>query len=149
MDRRAFTLFVAVALAVFGVDQLLKLAILEGFRVDGECISIILVYNKGVAFSMFAFLGEYLKYIQIGLLAVVVGFLLRERSLALHIPAAILLGAGAGNVYDRFMHEGVVDYIYWHCGFEFAVFNFADVMINVAVALIILLYLRENKRAKG
>jgi len=26
-----------------------------------------------------------------------------------------------------------VDYVAWHCGFDFAVFNFADVMIDVAV----------------
>jgi signal peptidase II len=36
-------------------------------------------------------------------------------------------------VYDRFVHEGVVDYVAWHCGFNYAVFNFSDVAIDIAV----------------
>jgi signal peptidase II len=38
------------------------------------------------------------------------------------------------------LHGGVVDYVFWHCGFDFAVFNFADVMIDVAVVLILLIH---------
>ena len=49
----------------------------------------------------------------------------------------MIFGAGISNILDRFIHGGVVDYIFWHYGFEFAIFNFADVMINVSVAMII------------
>jgi len=40
--------------------------------------------------------------------------------------------------FDRFVHGGVVDYVAWHCGFDFAVFNYADVMIDIAIAWILL-----------
>lgn len=50
----------------------------------------------------------------------------------------IILGAGASNVLDRFIHGGVVDYVFWHKWFNFAVFNFADVMINLGVVIILL-----------
>ncbi|DAB32382.1 MAG TPA: signal peptidase II, partial [Sulfurospirillum sp. UBA11407] len=49
--------------------------------------------------------------------------------------------------YDRFIHGGVVDYFYWHRWFEFAVFNFADVMINIAVALILLIAYKNRSKS--
>jgi signal peptidase II len=45
-----------VALSVFIADQALKTVFVEGFRYYTQCIDLILVYNKGVAFSMFTFL---------------------------------------------------------------------------------------------
>jgi signal peptidase II len=48
-------------------------------------------------------------------------------------PLGLLIGGALSNVYDRFVHEGVVDYVAWHCGFNYAVFNFSDVAIDIAV----------------
>ena len=57
-------LFLAAA-AVFGIDQEIKWLFVDGFRHYTECIDLILVYNRGVAFSMFAFLEGSLKWIQL------------------------------------------------------------------------------------
>jgi len=124
---------------IFIVDQNIKSLFVEGFRYYSDCIDLTLVYNKGVAFSMFAFVGEYLKYIQLLLVASVLGYIFYLNKLCYALPAGILLGGAFSNVYDRFVHEGVVDMVYWHCGFNFAVFNFADVMIDFAVVWILLL----------
>ena len=104
----------------------------------------ILVYNRGVAFSMFAFLEESLKWIQIALLIGVVGYTLWLKKQCYVFPVGIMIGAGFSNVYDRFIHGGVVDYVYWHCGFNFAVFNFADVMIDIAVLWLMILNFRPQ-----
>ena len=124
---------------VFIIDQNVKSLFVEGFRYYTDCVDLILVYNKGVAFSMFAFLDEYLKYIQLVLVFGVLGYTFNQKKLCYGFPVGILLGGAFSNIYDRFIHEGVVDMVYWHCGFNFAVFNFADVMIDVAVIWIILL----------
>ena len=89
---------------------------------------------------MFASLGEWLKYIQIALIIAIVGYLsLNKEVVKEHfVPIGIILGAGSSNIYDRFIHGGVVDYIFWHKWFEFAVFNLADVMINIAVGIILI-----------
>ena len=55
-------------IGIFIIDQNIKTLFVNGYRYYGECIDLILVYNKGVAFSMFAFLDEWLKYIQIVLI---------------------------------------------------------------------------------
>ncbi len=142
---RALTLFLSFVIAIFVIDQYLKTIFLEGFRWQGDYFSLILTYNKGVAFSMLSFLDEYLKYIQLGLIGAIFIYLLAHKDIFVpySIPAGIIAGAGLSNVYDRFVHEGVVDYFFWHYGFEFAVFNFADVMINFGVAII--LYLSWKK----
>jgi len=124
-------------IGIFIIDQSIKTLFVEGYRYYSDCIDLILVYNKGVAFSMFAFLEEWLKWIQLVLISGVMIYVIKERQLCYVIPAGMLIGAGLSNVYDRFIHGGVVDMVYWHCGFNFAVFNFADVMIDVSVVWIL------------
>ena len=137
--NKAWIFLCAAGLLVFGVDQAIKLLFLEGFRWEGDFFSLILTFNKGVAFSMFAFLEEYLKYLQIVLIAALGIYLAMHRDVLLGHASAIgmIAGAALSNIYDRFIHGGVVDYFFWHYGFNFAVFNFADVMIDVGVLCIL------------
>jgi len=124
---------------VFIIDQNIKMLFVDGFRYYTECIDLILVYNKGVAFSMLSFLDEWLKYIQLVMVVGVLGYIFYLKKLCYAFPGGLLLGGAFSNIYDRFIHGGVVDMVYWHCGFNFAVFNFADVMIDVAVVWLLIL----------
>ena len=141
MDNKNLRLVIILLLALVGVfiiDQNIKMLFVDGFRYYTECIDLILVYNKGVAFSMFAFLEEWLKYIQIVMVIGILGYVLYLKQICYALPAGLMLGGAFSNIYDRFIHGGVVDMVYWHCGFNFAVFNFADVMIDVAVVWILI-----------
>lgn len=124
---------------IFIIDQNIKSLFVDGWRYYTDCIDLILVYNKGVAFSMFAFLDESLKYIQLVLVLGVFSYIVYLKQICYAFPAGLMLGGAFSNIYDRFVHGGVVDMVYWHCGFDFAVFNFADVMIDVAVVWILIL----------
>jgi len=124
---------------VFIIDQNIKMLFVDGFRYYTECIDLILVYNRGVAFSMLSFLEEWLKYLQLVIVAGVLGYIFYLKKICFAFPAGLLLGGAFSIIYDRFIHGGVVDMVYWHCGFNFAVFNFADVMIDVAVVWILIL----------
>ena len=136
---RSIVVLITVMSGAFLIDQAIKSIFLEGFRWYSSCIDLILVFNKGVAFSMFAFLEEYLKYLQIVLIAALGIYLAMHRDVLLGHASAIgmIAGAALSNIYDRFIHGGVVDYFFWHYGFNFAVFNFADVMIDVGVLCIL------------
>ena len=140
-------LVIALSLALIGIfiiDQNIKSLFIEGYRYYGDCIDLILVYNKGVAFSMLSFLAEWLKWIQLVIISGILGYVIYLRKACYAIPSGILIGAGLSNIYDRFIHGGVVDMVYWHCGFDFAIFNFADVMIDVAVVWLLWLTIRNN-----
>jgi len=129
-----------IALITLIIDQGVKYGVMVGgWRFDGSFFSVILTYNKGVAFSMFAFLGPYLKFIQLILIGAIIFYLAKHSYFlkAHFIPMGIVVGAGCSNILDRFWHGGVVDYLFWHRWFEFAVFNLADVMINIAVLVLL------------
>jgi signal peptidase II len=115
------------------------------------CINLRLVFNRGVAFSMLSFLEENLKWLQLLLISGVLAYVISLKKSCYMLPSGILIGAGLSNIYDRFVHGGVVDYIFWHCGFNFAIFNFADVMIDLAVAWLLFLNLKPRfcKAEKG
>ena len=126
---------------IFIIDQLIKYIFLNGFEWNSKCISLVLALNKGVAFSMFAFLGEYLKYIQLMLITGLVYVFFREKLIQNHpVISGILFAAAFSNLLDRFIRGGVVDYVYWHCGFDFAIFNFADVCIDFSILMFAYFY---------
>lgn len=145
--RSTIVFWLAFACAI-AIDQLIKYAILSGFRWDSAALSIVLTFNKGVAFSLLSSLGEWLKYIQALLIAAAIGFIFWDKLTARYaLPLGVLLGAGGSNLLDRFVHGGVVDYIFWHYGFEFAVFNFADILIDCSLVWIVWRHFKAPKTA--
>jgi len=140
----------ALFIVLFILDQYIKSLFVNGYESRGECVSLVLAYNYGVAFSMFSFLEGNLKYIQIAILCIGFVYLMFNKELfySYYIPVALLLAGGISNIYDRFIHGGVVDYVYWHCGFDFAIFNLADVLIDIAVVLILWISYKESKKEK-
>ena len=145
LKKLLITLLLFVSL--FIIDQYIKFLFVDGYEHRGECISFILVYNYGVAFSMFAFLEGNLKYIQIAIMSAGILYLMFNKEIfkLYYFPSALILAGGVSNIYDRFIHGGVVDYVYWHCGFDFAVFNLADVLIDIGVVLILIINYKDSK----
>ena len=144
---KSLIVFLLSFVGIFIIDQNIKTIFLEGYRWYGDYFSLILTYNKGVAFSMLAFLDGNLKYLQFILLLGVVIYLAMNKEIFKRytIPASMILASGSSNLYDRFIHGSVVDYFYWHKWFDFAVFNFADVMINISVVIILILSFKNSK----
>jgi len=144
---KSYKIFFIAFIAVLIIDQVIKAIFLNGFDANGSCISLNLTFNKGVAFSMFAFLGENLKFVQVALIGGVLGYIVWQKEILKEYALALglILGGGVSNLLDRFMHGGVVDYVYWHCGFDFAIFNFADVMIDLGVVIILWLSFKKDK----
>lgn len=97
---------------------------------------------------MFAFLAEYLKYIQVFIMFCVSIYLYKTPDVFQKyiFPIALIYAGGLSNILDRFTYGAVVDFFYWHYLFDFAIFNFADVMIDLGVVLIIYMQIKENKK---
>lgn len=142
---RWFPLFLFSLFLVVGVDQGVKSLFLAGFTYQTSCFSLILTYNSGVAFSFLAELGG-LKYLLIGVLVGLGAGLIYSGIAQKHpVWTGVLLGSGLSNLLDRFLQGGVVDYFYWHCGFKFAIFNLADVLIDLSIAALLLSAVLEAK----
>jgi len=146
---RKFAIFGFALIGVFLIDQGLKELFESGYNWQSSCISLELHINKGVAFSMLAFLGENLKWLQLALIGLLAYLAIGEGWLKKYpLSVGLLAGGALGNLYDRFIKGGVTDFVAWHCGFNFAVFNFADVMIDLAIALILLQEFLKYKASK-
>ena len=150
----------AVAIAV-AIDQAVKYLVETRLQLQQEVallpfLSLYRTYNTGVAFSMFAWVGD------VGLIALsvcVVAFILylalrtEPGHLFARIGFALIVGGALGNLIDRAVYGHVVDYILFHTQtWSFAVFNLADVFISVGAALVILeefLQWRRERKARA
>lgn len=144
-------IFYFCAIFVLVIDQAIKIlvqfyALSSNPIFTTKFIDIVLVYNKGIAFSMGLFLGEWLRWIIFILLIVFTIMLIKNDDLfkKYYIYFGFIVGAGFSNLLDRFNYAGVVDYIFWHYGFKFAVFNLADAIINISLVCIMIMHIRNN-----
>lgn len=140
-----------IFIVVFIIDQVVKFGFANlGWDVDGPYMSLKLAYNYGVAFSMFSFLEHNLKYIQLAIVLIGTLYLLKNQNVfkEYYLPIGLLYAGGLSNILDRFTYGGVVDYFYWHYLFEFAIFNIADVMIDLAVVIIIYKQIKQSREEK-
>ena len=146
MSRRliAFNLLVVV-LAVI-IDQAIKALVVATMGL-GDAVEILpflaLLHarNTGIAFSMFAGLGDVgLSLLALAVLAVVLVLWWKTppgRRLT-HFGLAIIVGGAIGNLIDRVRLGYVVDYVYFHTPvWAFAIFNFADALITIGAVLIL------------
>lgn len=141
--------WLALSLVVIALDQLTKVAIQARFEY-GEThyvapfFNLVLVYNKGAAFSFLADAGGWQRLFFIALTLVISSVLLwmmrgNPGNRLLCIALSLVLGGAFGNLYDRVALGHVVDFIQWHvAGYYWPAFNVADSAIFLgAVGLVI------------
>ena len=103
------------------------------------------VQNKGAAFGLFYGKGWLLLIIGAIVIATIIYFHFKLSSKSFYqMPLALILGGSLGNFLDRLFLGHVVDYIDFRI---WPVFNLADIMINLGVALLIfkMVFLKEQK----
>jgi signal peptidase II len=144
--------FWVAAVAVVATDALSKQWIVSSLAV-GETIPIwqgvfhfTHVRNTGAAFSLFVGGSEWLKWISlmvsIGL--VIYGLVSPQIFVLEQWGYGFILGGAIGNGLDRFLTGQVVDFLDFRL-IHFAVFNLADVSINLGIACLLLTAVSGSK----
>ena len=139
------------SLIIFIIDQFIKLFI--GFGIDlNSSITIFKnffyisnVHNYGAAFSILYGNRIFLVIVSIITLVLVYYFLLKNKRFKWIdiIIYSLLIGGILGNLFDRIMYGYVVDYFdFYIFGYNFPIFNIADICIVCSVILIIIDTLR-------
>ena len=155
-SRIALIFFVLVSL-----DQLSKFFITSSLteRSSIELLPILnltLIFNSGIAFSLFDDNGVWGRWVLVGLVALVLLYLgrilIKEKNLSSYesLALTLILCGGAGNLIDRIFIGHVVDFIHvFYQEYSFYVFNFADsyITIGVMLYLIYILFIGEEKEA--
>ena len=102
----------------------------------------VLTYNRGVSFGFLASNLWWKPYLLSALaLAVVAGLLVwlhLNDSRLRRIGIGLIAGGAVGNVIDRLIHPGVVDFLDFHAfGWHWPAFNLADSAIFLGVVLLL------------
>jgi len=151
--------WLAVAVAVFLLDQLTKVMILGYYKLGDTTyvtsfFNVVRAHNTGAAFSFLAAASGWQRWFftAVGIAAAVfIIWLLRRHSgqKLFSFALACILGGAVGNVFDRLVHGYVVDFIQVHWGntYYFPAFNVADSAITIGAACLILDELLRVRRS--
>lgn len=146
--------WLVIAAIVVLLDQATKILISQTFSYGDSYpvtsfFNLVLVYNKGAAFSFLASQGGWQRYFftAVSLIAsIVILYLLKKHgdkplfSWAL----ALILGGAVGNLIDRVAYGHVIDFLDFHAGgWHWPAFNVADCAIFIGAALFIIDELRR------
>ena len=110
-----------------------------------------LIYNKGIAFSLFDFQSgmQTLPLIIITFIAIAffIFLLIRNKwSNIEEIGILFIIGGAIGNLIDRVTQGAVTDFIlFYYNDFYFPAFNFADSFITVGITILLITELSTRK----
>ena len=136
------------------IDQIIKIIVNNCMRLFDEIkiipnfFSIYYVKNTGAAFSILEDNTTLLIFITVIFILIIHKFIKKEKNFTKlsTISLGMVLGGMFGNLIDRIIHQGVIDYLSFNIfGYGFPVFNFADIGITVGVSLMILDMILEKK----
>jgi signal peptidase II len=151
--------WLGVALIVILADQLTKIAVARVFAY-GEShaiapfFNLVLVFNRGAAFSFLAMAGGWQRwaFTALGVVAALVICYLLKRHGAQKMfctALALILGGALGNVIDRLMYGHVIDFLDFHVGrWHWPAFNLADSAITIGAVLLVIDELRRVRGAR-
>jgi len=146
--------WLGISLIVLLLDQLTKITIVKLFHY-GESMSItsffnlVLVYNKGAAFSFLAAESGWQRHlftvIGIGAALYIIYLLKKHAGQRMFCCAlALILGGAVGNVIDRVVYGHVIDFLDLFLGnWHWPAFNVADSAICTGAVLFVLDELRR------
>lgn len=129
------------------IDQVFKKIIIDNmvlntsFEIIPNFLNITYVQNFGSAWSIFSGNRLFLIAITIFALFILYKYFIDNQKLSRLeiISYGILMGGIFGNLIDRIIYGYVIDYIdFIIFGYDFPVFNFADMCIVISVGLIII-----------
>ncbi len=155
-------IIIGITIIVLGIilDQVVKLIIAsnmnlkESIQVLGDFFKITYVKNDGAAFSSFAGNKGFLIFITIVAL-VIFGYLFKsvdfKKKKLFSLGISFMISGAIGNFIDRIFRGEVVDmFDFVIFGWDFAVFNVADIFLTVGVGLLAIdvLFFSEKEMIK-
>jgi len=150
-------IWVGIAIIVMLLDQLTKITMMR-LLAYGQSdpvtsfFNLVMVYNKGAAFSFLADQPGWQRYFFTGISVLASLFILwmlkRHPGQRLFCWAlALILGGALGNLIDRVAYGHVIDFLDFHlAGWHWPAFNVADSAITVGALLFVLDEFRRVNR---
>ncbi len=150
-------LWLGIAAVIVLLDQLSKIT-MSRLLAYGQSeyltsfFNLVMVYNKGAAFSFLADSGGWQRWffsaLALSVSLFIVWMLNRNANQRMFCwSLSLILGGAVGNLIDRLVHGHVIDFLDFHVGgWHWPAFNVADAAITIGAALFVLDELRRVNR---
>jgi len=131
-------------------DQMVKLVVshnmifgLEYSLMPGF-INLKYTINPGSAFSLFQNQQLFLIIFAFFILTLALIWWLFTQSISRTLGLTFIIAGVFGNLIDRFLHDGVIDFLAWQLFPPYTIFNTADIFITVGIIIIIVHIIIES-----
>ena len=146
--------YLLTILIIFTLDRFTKLYIINESEKFGDInisisnfLSLILIWNKGIAFGLFSFDSSIIYNLITSLIIIInliIIYLVITSDLLRSFFYVIIFGGSLGNLFDRLYYSAVPDFIDFHYnGFHWFIFNVADIFISLGIICLILIEFKE------
>jgi signal peptidase II len=153
MGENMKKLYWILLLGTFAIDQITKY-IIDATMQLGQSIpviknffSITAVHNTGAAWSMFEGQMVLFAIVSIIALGIMIAYFAstKQEEFITRSGLILMISGTLGNFYDRMMFQYVRDFLDFNIfGYDFPVFNVADICLCVGAGLIILTFVIEQ-----
>ncbi len=150
-----YLIYLFVIAVLVTIDQFSKDVILTYFNVgDSKTIidgffSLTYVQNFGAGFSIMQNARTTFLIITPICLIAFIYLLIKSNDVLTKSALLLMISGTIGNFIDRIFRIYVVDFLdFIIFGWDFPIFNFADCLLTIGVALYIIALLKEDKNAK-
>ncbi|NLX63637.1 MAG: signal peptidase II [Clostridiaceae bacterium] len=110
----------------------------DGFVVIKDFFYLTYLENRGAAFGMLQNFRWFFIILTIAALGFMIWHLIKNKNTVLRLSMTFLISGAAGNLIDRLFRGFVVDFLdFYLFGYDFPIFNFADICINVGAFLLV------------
>lgn len=149
--------YITISIVVFLIDQLIKMLIMHYLKIGTEItiipkfFSLHYVKNTGAAFSILENNTSLLIIISVLFLLYLNHYLKREENMdkKTQYTFAVIIGGIYGNLIDRIIHHGVIDYLSFTIfSYQFPIFNFADTAISLGIIFLLLYTMIDTYQKK-
>ena len=116
-----------------------------------DFFNIYLTHNNGAAFSILKNSQIILIIISIFVLFYIIKYMIpKVTSNMEYISISMIIGGTLGNLFDRIYNNYVIDFISLNIfGYNFPVFNFADILITCGAIFLIIILIGSDKSANN
>jgi len=145
-----------LSLITLFIDRISKNEILSIFEENNlekifinPFLDLFLIFNTGISYGLLGGESSFQKWLLIIVSVSIVAFLLvwmkDSTSRLVNISISFITGGALGNILDRILYGGVIDFISLHAyGYYWYIFNIADVFIVFGVILFLIKILMER-----
>lgn len=148
--------YIFFIMAIITIDQSTKYFALKIFETHPygvyvtDFFTLLLTWNDGLMLNIANGEKHFIIGITLTTTLICLIFIVSSKSIMEKLAYTCIAGGGFANLIDRFSHQAVADFFYFHYkDFHFPIFNIADMFIVLGIMLFIIHFIVPNSNKEN